>query len=64
VNADSGSDRVQAIVSALVGGGSWRDVIAWFGDRLPGRLGSWLLRISDDSTEPWVDAEGRIIRGR
>lgn len=40
----------------------WRDVVTWLGDRLPDPLGSWLLRLADDSTEPWVDAEGRLMR--
>jgi hypothetical protein len=38
-----------------------RSLVAWLGDRLPDPLGSWLLRFSDDSKEPWVDAEGRSM---
>lgn len=39
-----------------------RAVLAWFGDRLPGRLGVWLLRAANDTEEEWVDAEGRRMR--
>jgi hypothetical protein len=38
-----------------------RTLLAWLGDRLPDPIGSWLLRLADDSQEPWTDAEGRII---
>lgn len=38
----------------------FRVIVAWLGDRLPDPIGSWLLRCSDDSQEPWTDAEGRM----